>query len=169
MIKLDHDHATWVRRADLPYIISATSTSNISSAQQHHASTRNKLRPISSGHGMPRTSAWHLAQSTAQNNKNIIREKKQRSVTKNNDWQPDTLQQFCDHLLDTHSNVELASIHPYVHIKHGTLLHPHLSLSSCTSSLSLSFALLMLVTIILSTIKYNMISSSPLHRCQWHH
>lgn len=69
-------------------------------------------RPLSSGHAMPRPNAWHSAHSNDGVNSAAGTPHKKGGAT-------DTPQQFCDNLLETHADVELASIHPYVKRKLG--------------------------------------------------
>lgn len=83
------------------------STSDMIGLDRDHASWVREAdselqRPISSGHALPRSSSWHLAHKADQTR-----------------WHGDSAKQFCEHFLDAHSHVELASIHPYVHIQPG--------------------------------------------------
>mmetsp|Transcript_77337 Transcript_77337/g.154965 ORF Transcript_77337/g.154965 Transcript_77337/m.154965 type:complete len:574 (+) Transcript_77337:120-1841(+) len=66
-------------------------------------------RPLSSGHAMPRPNAWHAAHP------GYVKS----SIRKNPRGSLDTFGQFCENLLETHAEVELASIHPYVKLKLG--------------------------------------------------
>ena len=102
---------------------SSSSSSSSSSLRPYFASA---LRPISSGHALPRVQAYHLSHSHAA--PSFWRQHQHATPSSVGDrWAKDSLLQFCRNLLETHAHVELASIHPCTSYDRNIMTHDHSS------------------------------------------